>query len=163
MGEGVETNLEDLAHERVIWRLQHFAWALFALIGLGALAGVFGSGPVARAKAQDASLSVEYERFLRYQAPSTLRLHVNDGAGSALPAVWLAKEFVDNLEIERIYPTPEQVKVGPDRFIYIFNVAQTNGKATISFHFKPDSYGKTSVRLGLVNGSEVSFKQFVYP
>jgi hypothetical protein len=163
MGQEVQSNLEDLAHERVIWKLQHFAWGLFALIGVAAVAGVFGSGPAARAKAQNASLSVEYERFLRYQASSTLKLHVSDGAGSALPAVWLAKDFVDNLEIERIYPAPEQVKVGPDRFIYVFNVAQTNGTVTIAFHFKPDGYGRTRGRVGLVGGSEVGFEQFVYP
>ena len=79
----VQNNLEDLAHERVIWRLQHFAWALFALIGVAALAGVFGSGPAARAKSQNASLLLEYDRFLRYQASSTLKLHVSDGGGSA--------------------------------------------------------------------------------
>ena len=163
MRQEVQNNLEDLAHERVIWKLQHFAWALFAIIGAGALAGVFGSGPAARAKTQNASLSLEYERFLRYQAPSTLKVHVSDGAGSALPAVWLAKEFVDHLEIESIYPTPEQVKVGPDRLIYVFNVAQTNGTVTMSFHFKPDGYGKTRGRLGLVGGPELKFEQFIYP
>jgi len=58
---------------------------------------------------------------------------------------------------------PERVKVGNDSLIYIFNVSRTNEEATITFHLKPTGYGKTPVRLGLVDGPQMDFTQFIYP
>ena len=163
MGDKGDSHLDDLGHERAIWKFQHWAWTLFALTLIAASLGLFGDGLVSHAKAGKPGLSLEYERFGRYQAPSTLKLRLNSGGGNTLPAVWLAQDFVDQIEIEEIYPPPERVKVAGDRLIYIFNVAQTNDPVAITFHFKPDGYGKTRARLGLVDGPEVTFSQFVYP
>jgi hypothetical protein len=163
MGEKGDSHLDDLGHERAIWKFQHWAWTFFALILIAALAGFFGDGVVSHAKASKPGLSLEYQRFGRYQAPSTLKLALNAGGGNTLPAVWLSQDFVDQIEIQKIYPQPERVKVAGDRLIYIFNVARTNEPVAIAFHFKPDGYGKTRARLGLVDGSELTFSQFIYP
>ena len=165
MGKEGDPQLEDLAHERAIWKLQHFAWGLFALILLAALLGVFGRGLLSESKVgnPNAGLWAEYDRFGRYHAPSTLKLHLAPSGNSSLPAVWLGRDFVDRIEMQQIYPQPERVKVGQDRLIYIFNVARTNESAVITFHYKPDGYGKTHAKLGLENGPELQFSQFVYP
>jgi hypothetical protein len=163
MGHGGDSHLDDLAHERAIWKLQHYAWTFFALILVAALLGLFGDGVLSHAKAAKPGLSLEYERFGRYQAPNALKLRLGAGGGNTLPAVWLDRDFVDQIEIQEIYPPPELVKVTSDRLIYIFNVAQTNDTVAIAFHFKPDGYGKTRGRLGLVDGPELTFSQFIYP
>jgi hypothetical protein len=163
MGRDGDSHLDDLTHERAIWKVQHFAWAVFALILIAALLGLFGDGLVSHAKAGKSGLSIEYERFGRYQAPSSLKLRLSAGGGNTLPAVWFAREFVDQIEMGEIYPLPERVKVSSDRLIYIFNVAQTNNDVAITFRFKPDGYGKTRGRLGLVDGPELTFSQFIYP
>jgi hypothetical protein len=162
MGGNGDSRLDDLAHERAIWKLQHFAWTFFALVLIAALLGLFGNGVASRARAEKSGLSLEYERFGRYQAPSTLELRLSAG-GSTLPAVWIARDFVDEIEIQQIDPTPELVKVARDRLIYIFNVAQTNDAIAITFHFKPDGYGRARGRVGLMDGPELIFSQFIYP
>src|SRR5688572_10875472 len=111
MGQSEDSHLEDLAHERTIWKLQHFAWGVSTLILLAALFGVFGNGLASRAKAGSpgSAFWAEYERFARYQAENTLKLHLGASGNTAIPAIWFAREFVDQIEVTQIYPEPEQV------------------------------------------------------
>jgi len=164
MGKDGDTSLNDLTHERKVWKVEHWGWGIFGLILVAALLGIFGEGPLARAKAgrPNSVLWIDYDRFVRYQAPMVLKVHVAAGNNS-LPALWLARDYLDRVDVEHISPEPERVKVGRDSLIYIFNVARTNEEATITFHLKPTGYGKTPVRLGLVDGPQMDFTQFIYP
>jgi hypothetical protein len=164
MGKDGDASLDDLAHERKVWKVEHWGWGVFALILLAALLGIFGEGLLARAKAgrPNSALRIEYDRFVRYQAPTMLKVHVAAG-NNALPALWVARNYLDRVEVERISPEPERVKAGNNSLIYIFNIAQTNEEATISFQVKPTGYGKMPVSLGLVDGPQMDFTQFIYP
>lgn len=163
MGQTEDKKLHDLTHERAVWKVEHWGWATFALIILAALTGLFGQGPVARAKAQNSQIVVEYDRFVRYQAPAHLKVHLRNGGGSSMPALWIGREFLDRVEVERISPEPERVKLAKDGLIYIFDMAQTNESAKVTVDFKPAGYGNTRVALRLVDGSQVQFTQFFYP
>ena len=165
MGQSGDSELEDLAHERTLWKVQHFAWAFFGLVVLAALLGVFGNGLVSRASAgkPGTSLWIEYERFARYHAENTLKIHLGGSANNAIPAIWFSRAFFEKIEVTQVYPEPEQVRVGRDRMIYIFTLARTNEPVTISFCYKPAGYGSAPARLGLVGGPELQFSQFVYP
>jgi hypothetical protein len=164
MGQGEDTSLNDLTHERAVWKVEHWGWGVFALILLAALIGLFGEGPLAHAKAgrPKSNLWIEYDRLVRYQAPTTLKVHIAAGNNS-LPALWVARDYLDRVQVEDISPVPERTKVGKDSLIYIFNVARTNEEATITFQVKPAGYGNTPVRLGLMDGPQIGFTQFVYP
>lgn len=165
MGPEGDKYLEDLAHERVVWKMQRWAWVVIALIVIAALCGLLGQGALSHAQAGRANsvLWAEYDRFARYQASAILKVHLGAAGHTSLPAIWLGREYLEHVEIERIYPKPEQVKVANDRMIYIFNLARANEHTEIAFHFKPSGFGKTPVKMGLVDGPELNFSQFVYP
>lgn len=163
MGDYGDKKLGDLTHERAVWKVEHWGWALFGLVLLSALIGVFGEGPLARAKAQNSQLVVEYDRLVRYQAPAHLKIHIRAAVASSMPALWIGHEFLDRVDVERISPEPERVKMAKDGLIYIFDMAQTNESAKVTIDFKPDGYGNTRVAMGLLDRPQLQFTQFFYP
>jgi hypothetical protein len=165
MGQTGDSYLEDLAHERVVWKMQRWGWAVLTLILLAALIGFLGHGPLSKAKAGQPKsvLWAEYDRFGRHHASAVLKVHLGASGATSLPAIWIAREYLDQVEMEQIYPAPERVKVAEGRLIYIFDLARTNEQTEITFHLKPSGFGKKSVKLGLVDGPELQFSQFIYP
>lgn len=165
MGQEARNYLEDMPHERVVWKIQRWGWVMLTLILLAALAGLFGHGPLGKAEAgqRNSAVWAEYDRLGRYQAPAVLKVHLNTTANTSLPAIWFTREFLERMEVEAIHPTPERAQASGDRVIYIFSLARTNEPTVIAFHVKPSEFGKTPVSLGLVGGPELRFSQFIYP
>ena len=96
-------------------RAQRLGWGVFLLLILAALAGLLGHGPFSRTQAGDAAsaLRVAYNRFERYQGPTELQLHLKPEAlRDGKFRVWIGRDFLDGVEIERIEPEPETVEVG---------------------------------------------------
>ena len=56
---------QDLTFQRRSWIVQRVGWVMLALLILAALGGLFGPGPLSRARAgpHDGPLWVEYQRF----------------------------------------------------------------------------------------------------
>ena len=163
MGENGDKPLEDIRHERAVWKVEHWGWTVFGLILLAALLGVFGEGPVGRAKAQNSQLLVEYDRFARYQARAHLKIHLRSPVANSMPALSIARDFLDRVEVQHITPQPQRVRMTKDALIYIFDAARTNENAMITLQYKPARYGKTPVTLALVDGAQLQFTQFFYP
>jgi hypothetical protein len=61
---------QDLAHQRLEWKIERVGWILMALLGLPALVGLLGPGPLSSTSAGEkgSPLSVENNRFERYQS-----------------------------------------------------------------------------------------------
>jgi hypothetical protein len=165
MGQNGDRQLEDLAHERAVWKVEHWGWAAFALVLLASLIGLFGDGPLARATAgrPNSMLWVEYDRFVRCHAPATLKVHLRPSGNNSLPALWVARNFLERVEVEHISPEPERIKAAGESLIYIFDVMRTNEKTLVTFQLKPTDCGNASVSLGLVDGPQLQFTQFIYP
>jgi hypothetical protein len=66
---------EDLEFQRKWWRFEKIAWIFFALIIVLDLAGLFGRGPLARARrhAADATIDVRYGALSEQIRPPFLR------------------------------------------------------------------------------------------
>ncbi|HKQ40143.1 MAG TPA: hypothetical protein VJ063_18870 [Verrucomicrobiae bacterium] len=163
MGESGGKNLDDLSHERAVWKVEHWGWVLFGLVLVASVVGLFGEGPIAHRKIAGPQVLVEYDRFARYQSRTKLKIQIAPSAGGSLPAVWLSKRFIERVELDQFTPPAERVKVAQDSLVYIFDVADTNQQATLTLEYKPASYGNTPIKLGLLNGPEVQFTQFFYP
>lgn len=158
---------QDLEHERLEWKIERIAWAIIAALLLAALAGLLGPGPLSQATAgrEGAPLRVKFNRLAHYQAPEDLRVHVGSGvAREGRIRVWIGREHVQSMELDYIDPEPESVEVSPERFTYTFAVSgdERNGTALL-FHYEPDSFGPVSIVMGLEDGPELAFTQFVYP
>ena len=163
MGQNWEKSLGDLSHERAVWKIEHWGWSVFAAILLAALIGVFGEGPLARARAENTQLAVEYDRFVRYQAPSHFKIHLRNTSPNSMPALSIARDFLERVEVTHISPEPQRVRLTKDALIYIFDVARTNEDTTIAVQFRPSGYGRGRVQLGLIDGQQLEFTQFSYP
>jgi hypothetical protein len=69
---------EDPDAQRRHWIAERVGWTVITLVILAALLGLFGSGWLSEASVgtPEGALRLEYSRFGRFLAPTTLRLHL---------------------------------------------------------------------------------------
>ena len=157
---------QDLPHERLEWKIERVGWVVLLLVLLGALAGLLGPGPLSRATAgqEDSALRVQYNRLARHQAPEILGVRIAPAADrDGQVRLWLSAEYVHSIELHHIDPEPEHVEAGPKRFTYTFNFSDAQSPTTVKFHFEPNTFGRLPVAIGLDEGPQLDFTQFIYP
>lgn len=148
---------------RRYWQWQRIGWVLAALVLVAALAGLFGGGPLSRMRhaAPDGTVALQWERFLRVEAPARLELTLRTGPGAAV--LWLDQDFVRAVRIERITPDPALSEAASDRLLLHYTTIEPGQPWQVAIDFKAQSAGKLAGRTGLVGGSALSFTSFVYP
>jgi hypothetical protein len=157
---------ENLTHERRSWLFERAGWVTLAVLLLLALAGLFGKGLLSytSASTHDKSLQVEYERFVRFQAPITLRIHLQpEGLSSPKGKVWLSREYLDAIRIEQIEPEPESQETVEDGVLYTFPAQDPNNSVAVTLDAVVEKVGKHYGRIGSAPDRSVSFWQFAYP
>ena len=155
---------QDMEFQKLQWKIERVSWVIMALLVLAAAIGLIGPGPLSSATAGEkgSSLWAEYNRLERYDSPNQMLVHMNT-ASSGQARLWINREFVEGVELLTIAPEPERIEIDPQRFIYIFNIANPGEDVAVAFHFEPNTFGKMPVRIGLDGGNEISFWQFYYP
>jgi hypothetical protein len=157
---------QDLRFQRRSWAVERVGWIIGGLILIAALLGLFGPGPLSKARtaSADKGLSVEYHKFERYQAPVHLRIDIDGKAATnGQIELWLNRAFINALEIKHIDPEPQSVEIREDKFVYSFKANQPVPSAQVCFHFEPNKFGKTRAHVGVVNGPQLQFSQFYFP
>ena len=154
---------QDLAFQRREWSLQRIGWwALAAFVALAFL-GLFGGGPLSRARAGDAGdpFWVEYERFVRIGAPTRLYVH-GRSAGAAGFRIRVSRRYFEGLRIERVTPEPALIEIGSADVSMRFD-SETPGTEplTVIFDVQPLHAGRNAAELSQ-NGVRVGFTQFAY-
>jgi hypothetical protein len=162
---GHELELEqDLEFQYKSWRVQRVCWVLIALIVLAALLGLMGTGPLSAEtrRAADGLFELEYERFVRMQAPSRLRVNYTPQAVQAGEArVWLDRSYVERTRLEAVVPQPLRVEIGEDRLTYVF-AAQNGHPGAVTFHLQLQTFGRLAGRSG-IGDAVIAFRQLAYP
>jgi len=153
----IEIN-EDLLFQRRSWKVQRAAWAVMALLIAGGILGLFGSGPLSRARAGASGQPpvLEYSRFARFQASTILRVQVQQG-------FWIAAEYLERMQIESITPEPATTEAATDRVSYTFSRLEPSQPITVTFRIKPQHIGVLRGRIGSSESQTIRFSQFVYP
>ena len=157
---------QDHDFQRRYWRLQRAGWIALSLVLLAGMLGLFGSGPLAGATvgAPDSPLRLEYDRFGRIDAPSTLTALVRPSTGRPGEAiVHLDRGFTDSFQIERVQPMPERTEAGPDHSVYAFRVTGPGEPVRVTFRLRPEQIGPQTGRARVDGGSWLTFTQFVFP
>jgi hypothetical protein len=166
---------EDIELERRTWTVEHIAWVAMVLILLAALAGIFGNGPLswASASSSDSNLVIEYQRFVRNQARSDLRIRIFPEAVEADRGarIWISREYLERSKIASIAPEPEHVESTPDGMIFTFLVPKQENDSVIHLRLDIETIGRIRGRVGLVRGAAtqpqpnqiVAMSQFAYP
>jgi len=157
---------QDLNFERRSWKVERVAWAIAALVLLAALLGFLGPGPLGKvtAASPDKSISLDYYRMERHQAPAEWRLQI-DGklAKQGELRLWVHRRLVEVTGTLQIDPAPESVEIQDERFVYAFKAVKPPPIIKVFFRFEPNKIGKTLARLGVVDGPAVEFSQFYLP
>ncbi|MBW3560092.1 MAG: hypothetical protein KY449_10050 [Proteobacteria bacterium] len=145
------------------WWFERLGWTAVFVFLVAGLLGLLGRGPLSRAEARADGLAVEYQRIERFHADSELRVRATaDQDGKVV--VWLGREFLAAVELERIQPEPAAVQLEHDRQVLVFDAPGLEGEAQIVLPFRPDTrFSRTVVRIGKPDGAEVQFNQFTLP
>ncbi len=127
---------EDLEFQRRWWRFEHIAWATFTIIIILTLAGVFGRGPLAKARAGNSAMRLEYERVERTNTPSMLRVSFQPSSiHNGQIQLFVSESVVNQLGAQRIIPAPLTSAVGNGGITYTFPA--TESPATVAFALQP--------------------------
>jgi hypothetical protein len=157
---------QNLDFERRSWTVERVSWVVIAVVTVAALAGLLGPGPLSHTTTGEPSgqLWLEYSRFGRLRAPSTLRVHVTANAGQPTPLrVWLSRNYLERVQVEQVTPQPEQVEAGPEQLTYAFPIAESSRSTAITLSLKMDRFGRQRGCIGMVDGPSLCFQQFIYP
>ena len=156
---------QDLEFQSRQWTVQRMGWAVMALVVLAAVVGVFGNGPLANATARssDGAYQVEYARFARHRAPTSIRVVLQQGAAGSEARVALDRGYADGMQVEEVYPEPETVEVGANEVVYTFKLATEGSGATVVFSALFEDMGRNGGTVTLEGHPPVRLSQFVYP
>ena len=154
---------DDARRQTTEWRTQRIGWIVIGVLLVAVACGLFGwGGPLSetRAAAQDGSVRIEYERFVRYESPDSLRVLFR--ASSDRVRVRMDSAYAGKIQIDRISPQPLQEIGEGDAVVYEFSV-KPNAEVTATFHFVPQKYGSLDGWIAVADGPPVQFGHFVYP
>jgi hypothetical protein len=156
---------EDLPFTRRSWTAERIGWGGLVGLLLAGVAGLLGSGPLSRVRAEvvDVGPRVEYDRFVRRQSPFRLRVEVPAArARDGVVHLWIERSWHDAAAIERVQPFPLSVRAEGDRVVYAF-AAAGEGTLEVAFDAEFERAGRRSGRFGVLGGGAVKVKQRVYP
>lgn len=148
------------------WAVQRYAWGVMALLVLLGSLGLFGPGPLADATAGDrgGALHLEYRRIGRVRSPETLLADLRPGRADRREAtLWLSREYLGSIQIQRIDPVPDRVEAGPERSAYVFRLIDPARPARVTIHLRPERAGWSRARIGLDDRPPLDIARFVYP
>jgi len=157
---------QDLAFQRRTWAVQRIGWCLMFLLLMAAVAGLFSSGPLSSERIEDPEgrIAVEYERFARYMAPTSLSLVLEPSAtGQDRIVIRMNQALSENWDLEHIHPQPERMSAAPDGMNLEFVIAERGKPAMIRFGIKPQTIGNLRGEIGVAGHEPARFNQFVYP
>lgn len=150
---------EDFPFQERTWAVQRVAWAVFALIPLLALSGLFATGPLSDRTAGEAgNFTVYYERFQRVTRLTHFTVQIAAGQPGELR---LGAPFQRAYEIERIDPHPARSTGGNDGLLLTFD-KPASGPLIANIWARPRRFGwfELSAQSG---ATPVTFHILIYP
>jgi hypothetical protein len=157
---------QDLTYQQREWKVQRTGWVVWVLLLLATSVGLLGHGPVSKTTAgsEGGPLWVEYYRFVRHRAPTTVLLHLDPAlAREGIIRLELDQSYLEQVAIEDIVPKPDQEQAKGDRIVYSFAVAESEEPLVVTFKLEPDDPGSLSTAVAIEGGPAVNVRQFVYP
>ena len=150
----------DHRFHRNEWRIQRIGWVLVALFLVLAVAGLFGSGPLSRAHADNSAGRLDYERFTRYGLSTNLAV-TPAGSAHGVTRVEISGDYLEAFRVEHITPEPVAVRLAGPNLIYEFASAAPG--AAISFHLNPQRLWRRTATVTIDGGAPLNISQLTYP
>ena len=159
--EMVRTDLqidEQLDAHRRGWVAQRYGLVfIFSLILLAAI-GIFGDGITSSSRESTNSVTVESERFYRFEARMELKIAASNSAEGEV-TVAFPNAYLQQFRIESIQPEPKESRNVNGEVRYIF---EGSGDMDITFFLIPQKVGDISGTVA-VNENTFSLNHFIYP
>ena len=161
-GNGLQIKV-DAEHERSEWFIQRVSWGFMLLLAIAALLGFLGEGPFSDVQAGKIGddLYIEYERFVRHEAPFSFKIYCKP-EGADQFTLSLNRAFLDRSEIKEVQPTPVTTTTAGDKCVFTFS-SSGNTNQLVTFRFETDSFGKLQNEVALNGKSKHKLAQFVWP
>jgi hypothetical protein len=161
-GTGLQIHI-DVHHERSEWFFQRVGWGLMLLLTSAALLGFLGAGPFSNVQAGKVGddLYVEYERFVRHEAPFSVHCYC-DAKGSDEFNLSLGRAFLSRTEVKEVQPSPVKTTAAGEDCIFTFkSTGETN--QLVTFRFESDSFGRLQTEVTLNGKSKQKLKLYIWP
>lgn len=159
--EIVKTDLqleEELEAHKKGWVAQRFGLTFIYLLIIAAAVGLFGDGLASKKTQTAQQITVESERFYRFQAPMELKITATNTSSNDL-IVAFPNDYLKNFEVKSIVPEPSENRFTNDQVQYVFDAT---GAADIAFFLIPHSRGTISGSLN-VNDQSFQLSHFIFP
>jgi hypothetical protein len=150
---------EDLAFQRKEWFAQRAGITVLSLFVLAALLGVTGAGGVlshTTAGQPGGGVYVEYEKFVRRGAMSTMTLRFHSDPPGFIQ-FWVSAPYLARVRIDSIAPIPQTVTVEEARQVYTIRAASTDVAVTVEMEHM--TWGRLEGEVGIVGGLSERFTQ----
>ena len=158
---------QDISFQQKTWVVQRAAWMVLLAVLIAGMTGFFGgSGPLAQASIgkENAILQINYNRFTQYLSPTDFQIKIRPPENVGAPIrLWIDRQYLDGFILQNITPEPDSIESTPDRLIYEFPLAESNGNISITLNVRHNRIGTLQGRIGLEGGQTLEFSQFVYP
>ena len=151
---------EDTKFQRREWIFERCGWALLGLVICSALAGFFGSGPVASAQGQteDGAVTVNYSRFARRGASGFLEIRFQ---GEEVPRRFsIPNKLIETWSLQKVTPQPGETIPGPDAVEWQYD---DRGPGLITVEYQPRNAGASRGELRFPGGRSIEIEQFILP
>jgi hypothetical protein len=149
---------EDLGFQRKEWFAQRVGITALSLFVLAALLGFTGAGGMLNhgTAGQRGGVYIEYDRFVRRGAMTTMTLHFhNDPPGFI--QFWVSAPYLADVRVDSVAPLPQTVTVEASRHLYTIRAASPDVSVTIEMeHMK---WGTLEGEVGIVGGPSARFSQ----
>ncbi len=153
---------EDLEFQRKWWRFERVVWIVFLLVLLCDVAGLFGRGPLAHARASNPAMQLRYERFARFGTPSVLEVKFDPSAfQDGKYTLFVSESIVDELGAQRVIPSPQTTMIGNGGLTYTFPALP--GKAAVQFALEPAKIGDVHFTLQVPGTEPIEKRVIVMP
>jgi hypothetical protein len=152
---------DDLGFQRRSWALQRAGWLALVMWLTASGAGVTGPGPWSHVRADQGSVSIEYDRSLHLDAPTRLVVSLDcDRPGTV--EIGLGGDHVESFEVVTAVPRPAAESIGP-RERRLSLVVSEPGVVRLELRIVPRRSGRQITRLRLGEATLDPIRQFVFP
>ncbi len=148
---------EEIDLQEKGWKVQRIGWVIIALIVIAAALGFFGLGPVSKQKQQFGNNSIEFERYMRYEAEVEIKLNVTPNNGLAVLTV--PQQYLESFEISKVMPQPEKQEIVNDNYQFTF---LTQSPSIVRVFLIPKKIGSVEGQI-TVNNQAITISQYIYP
>lgn len=155
---------QNLPVEEKTQKVERIAWYIFALFLVLALLGLFGDGLMsnARRSTSDNKLTIESQRFERYESPTELVVELSPEATAATTEIGIDNSLLEYLEIENLTPTGQFSRAEGSKTYFTFQTTERQS-ARININAETKKIGLARGDISVTNGPALQVTQFIYP